>query len=148
MSSLSLTSTATLTSRSSSPDTLPSNVATPGWTTRPLPAEPVELWLSRHTPSPSSTSFPMPSPASVSPPVVTTSSPPTIEIPSVLLVDVPVYCHRLRSFPSPAEHATLTTAVTNPHLAVPFNHYFNNGCPFEALYKAYLLRLVLGKGQA
>ena len=26
----------------------------------------------------------------------------------------------------------------DPHLAVPFNHYFDNGCPFEALYKAYL----------
>ena len=69
---------------------------------------------------------------------MTISPPPTIEIPPVLSIDVPVHCHRLRSFPTLAEHATLVTAITDPHLAVPFNHYFNNGCPFEALYKAYL----------
>ena len=74
----------------------------------------------------------MPSPAPISLPPV------TIEIPPVLSVDVPVHCHRLRSFPTPAEHATLVTAITDPHLAVPFNHYFDDGCPFEALYKAYL----------
>ena len=32
----------------------------------------------------------------------------------------------------------LITAIRDPHLAVPFNHYFNDSCPFEALYKAYL----------
>ena len=77
--------------------------------------------------------FPTPSPLAI------TSLPkPTIEIPPVLSVDVPVHCHRLRSFPTPAEHTTLITTITDLHLAVPFNHYFNNGCPFEALYKAYL----------
>ena len=131
MSSPSLTSTATLTSRTSSPDTLPLNVATPGWTTHPLPVQ-AEPWFPRHTPSPSSTSFPAPSPLAIS------SPPPTIEIPPILSVDVPVHCHRLCLFLTPTEHATLITTITDPHLAVPFNHYFNNGCPFEALYKAYL----------
>ena len=74
----------------------------------------------------------------MSSPVVASSSPSMIEILPVLSVDVPVYCHRLRSFPSPVKHATLITAIMDPHLAVPFNHYFDNGCPFEALYKAYL----------
>ena len=32
----------------------------------------------------------------------------------------------------------LVTTITDPHLAVLFNHYFDDGCPFEALYKAYL----------
>ena len=74
----------------------------------------------------------MPSPAAIS------SPPTTIEIPPVLSVDVPVHCHCLRSFSTPAEHATLISAITDPHLTVPFNHYFDDGCPFEALYKAYL----------
>ena len=131
MSSPSLTSTATLTSRTSSSDTLPSNIATPGWTTRPLPTQ-AEPWFPRHTPSPSSTSFPTPSPANISPFLT------TIEIPPVLSVDVPIHCHHLRSFPTPAEHPTLVTTITDLHLTVPFNHYFDDGCPFEALYKAYL----------
>ena len=131
MSSPSLTSTGTLTSHSSSPNTLPSNVTTPRWTTCPLP-EQTEPWFPKHTPLPSSSVFPTPSPLAIS------SSPLTIEIPPVLSVDIPVYCHCLCSFPSPAEHATLAIAITDPHLAVPFNHYFDNGCPFEALYKAYL----------
>ena len=137
MSSPSLTSTATLTSWTSSPDTLPSNVTTPGWTTRPLPTQ-AEPWFPRHTPSPSSSSFPAPSPLAIS------SPPPTIEIHPVLFIDVPVHCHHLHSFPTPTEHATLITAITDPHLAVPFNHYFDDGCPFEALYKAYLQVECLG----
>ena len=32
----------------------------------------------------------------------------------------------------------LVTAITTSHLTIPFNHYFNDGCPFEALYKSYL----------
>ena len=38
----------------------------------------------------------------------------------------------------------LITAITDLHLAVPFNHYFDDGCPFEALYKAYLQVECLG----
>ena len=64
--------------------------------------------------------------------------------PPVLSVDVPVHCHRLCSFPSPAEHTMLVTTITDPHLAVPFNHYFDDECPFEALYKAYLQMERLG----
>ena len=131
-------STATLTSRSSSSDTLPSNVATPGWTTCPLSPERAELWLPAYTPSPNHSDFPTPSPLPISSSVVTSSSPPTIEIPSILSVDVPIYFHCLHSFPSPAKHAMLVTAITDPHLAVPFNHYFDDRCLFEALYKAYL----------
>ena len=138
MNSLSLTSITTLTSRTSSPDTLPSNIATPRWATCSIPTENVKPWYPEHTPPPSRSSFPTPSPLSISPPVVTASPPPTIEIPPVLSIDVSVYCHRLRSFPSPTEHATLATAITDPHLAIPFNHYFDDSCPFEALYKAYL----------
>ena len=144
MSSPSLTSTTTLTSHSLSPNTLPSTVATPGWTTHPLSTENAELWMPKHTPLPSSSSFPTPSPLSISPPVVTTSPQPTIEIPSVLSVDVSIYCHHLRSFPSPTEHATLVTAITDPHLAVLFDHYFDNGCLFQTLYKAYLQVECLG----
>ena len=131
-------STATLTSRTSSPDTLPSNVAAPGWATCSISTEHIKLWHPEHTPPPSGSSFPTSSPLSMSSPVVTSSPPPTIEIPPVLSVDVPVYCHRLHSFPSPAEHATLVIAITDPHLTVPFNHYFDNSCPFKALHKAYL----------
>ena len=138
MSSPSLTSTATLTSHSSSPNALPSNVATPGWATCSLSTEHNELWFPKHTPPSSGSSFPTPSPLSISPPVVTSSSPPTLEILPVLSVNFPVHYHHLCLFPSPTKHTTLVTAITDPHLVISFNHYFDDGCPFEALYKAYL----------
>ena len=139
MSSLSLTSITTLTSCSSSPDTLPSNVATPGWTSYLFfSTECAELWLPKYTPLSSGPDFPTLSPLSFSLPVVISSPPPTIEIPPILSVDVPVHCHHLHSFLSPTEHATLVTAVMDLHLAVPFNHYFDDSYPFEALYKVYL----------
>ena len=135
----SLINTTTLTSCSSSSDTLLSNVTTPGWTSHLFyPIEHAELWLPKHTLPPTGPDFPTPSLLSISSPVVTTSLPPTIEIPHVLSVDVPVYCHQLHSFPSLTKHSILTTAIMDPHLAIPFNHYFNDGYPFKALYKAYL----------
>ena len=137
MSSPSLTSTATLTSHTSSPDMLPSNVTTPRWTTRSIP-ELVEPWFPKHTPLSSSPMFPTPSPPSLSLPIAISSSPTTIETPPILSVNVPVHCHCFRSFPTPAKHATLVAANTDPHLAIPFNHYFDDGCPFKALHKAYL----------
>ena len=145
MSSSSLTTTTTLTSRSSSSNTLPSVIATLGWTSHLFyPTEHAELWLPEHTPPPSGPEFPTPSPLSMSSPVVTSSPPPAMEIPPILSVDVPVYCHHLHSFPSPTEHATLITAIMDPHLTIPFNHYFDDGCPFEALYEAYLQVECLG----
>ena len=56
----------------------------------------------------------------------------------ILSIDIPVYYHCLYSFPSPTKHATLIATITDSHLAILFNHYFNDGCPFKALYKAYL----------
>ena len=106
--------------------------------------EQAELWLPEHTPSPNNSDFPALSPLPVSPSVVTASPPPTIEIPPILSINVPIHCHCLCSFPSPAEHSTLVTAIMDPHLAIPFSHYFNDGCPFEALYKAYLQVECLG----
>ena len=125
-------------------DILLSNVATPGWATRSLSTEHIELWHPKHTPPPSSSSFPTPSPLSISPPIVTSSPLTTIEIPPVLSVDVSVHCYCLCSFASPTEHTTLVTTITDLHLTVPFNHYFDDGCPFKALCKAYLQVECLG----
>ena len=139
MSSPSLTNTAILISHSLSPDTLPSNVITPGWTSHLFfPTEYTELWLSKHTLPPSSSAFPTLSPLSISPSVVTSSPPPTIGISSILSINIPIHCHCLCSFPSSTKHSTLITTIMDLYFAVPFNQYFNDGCLFEALYKAYL----------
>ena len=149
MNSPSLTSTITLTSHSTSPAILPSNFVTPSWTTHILSTDSGSLWIPTTISSPNRSDFlslfpiPIPSPSSLT----ITSSSCTIDITTVLSVDAPVYCHQLCSFPSLSEHSTLITAVTDPHLAIPFNYYFNDGCPFEALYEAYLqveyLRIII-----
>ena len=40
--------------------------------------------------------------------------------------------------PFPHQTFHLVTTITDPYLTVLFNHYFDDRCPFEALYKAYL----------
>ena len=103
-----------------------------------LSIERAELCLSEYTPLLNSLDFPTLSPLPISSSVVASLPPPTIEIPPVLSINVPIYCHYLCLFPSPAKNSTLVTAITDLHLIIPFNYYFNNGCLYKAWYKTYL----------